>query len=213
MKLAELSLGRNEFNEALERAKEAQNIYALEVKGEFGSVKYYVKEYPTQILFSSLFLLIFGFVSYKTTKLQMIKNKIKRLKSEEKIIVELIQVVQRDTFEKKAMSMEEYGEAISHYESRLSNIIENLIELESKRAHIIHLGGADKALRSERTRVIDMIREIQKLYLKEGKIETRNYELRVQSYSKRLSEIDESLATIEANNALNGKLFKFGGKK
>ncbi|GAI95169.1 unnamed protein product, partial [marine sediment metagenome] len=49
LKLAKLSIERREFEQAYSRLKDSQLTYALEVKGEFGKLSYYVKEYPGEI--------------------------------------------------------------------------------------------------------------------------------------------------------------------
>ena len=197
LSLTILALERNEFARALERAKEAQVSYALEVKGELGTISYYVKEYPAEISLSTLFLILFVFVTYRVGRLGLINVKISKLKEDEKILNELIKVVQSDTFKAKKMSMEEYGQTMRHYEKRMAEVIEQLIELETKRAHALKFTSKEKQLKLERIRVLDLIKELQSGYLKSKNIETRAYELMLQSYHKRLGEIDESIATRE----------------
>jgi hypothetical protein len=41
-------------------------------------------------------------------------------------------------------------------------------------------------------------------YLKKKKIETRTYELKMDSFNKRLAEIEEKFATLETKKALKG---------
>ena len=115
---------------------------------------------------------------------------------------ELIKVVQNETFAKGLMSMDEYEQSMKHYEKRLSEVIEKLINLENERVHALRFTSKEGKLKMERERIIQMIKELQKSYLSEGKIETKTYELRLLSYERRIGEIDQSLATIEANNAL-----------
>ena len=57
----------------------------------------------------------------------------------------------------------------------------------------------------ERERIIELIKQIQTDYLKKGKIDSKVYELKIESYNTRIGEIDEKLATLEAKAAL-GKL-------
>jgi len=203
-KLAELSLERAEYSEAYSRAKEAQVTYALEVKGEIGKLSYYVRNNPKEISLSALFLVLLGFTGFKAGQMQLLRAKIKKLKQEEKIFQGLMKVVQIETFEKKTMSMEEYEQSMKYYETKLSEVIEQLIECESKRVHALKFSSGAVRLKQERERVIDLIKEIQKEYLKEGKMETRSYEIRLESYNKRLGEIDEQIATLEAKQALRG---------
>lgn len=43
-----------------------------------------------------------------------------------------------------------------------------------------------------------MIKSLQKDYMQDRKIETKEYELKLESYNSRLTEIDEKLALLEA---------------
>ncbi len=200
--LAGLSLSRNDFSEALTRAQQAQIAFALEIKGESANIMYYLKYKTKEVSFSALLILIFGLAGYKANKIRMIRKKIRKLREEENIIDSLIKAVQKKTFEEKKMSMEEYGDSMEYYEKRLSQIIEGLIELEEKRIQVLRFMTNEKRFRIEREKIMGMIKEIQKKYLKEKKIETRTYEIRLESYNKRLGQIDEAIATLEAKRDL-----------
>ena len=206
LKLAILSLERNEFMEALSRVKESQVTYALEVKGEIGSFSYYIKNKPKEISLSALFLILFAFTTFKVTQMQLLRNKIKKLKNEEKLFQQLMKVVQNEVFFKKTMSIEEYETSMKYYETRLSEVIEGLIECENKRIHALRFSSGQTRLKQERERLIELIKGLQKEYLKEGKIETKAYELRLESYNKRLGAIDEQFANLEAKQAMRKKV-------
>lgn len=210
LKLVILSLERGDFEQAYLRAKEAQQTYALEVKGELASIGYYLSHNKKEISLSSVFLLLFSFVTYKVSKLQSLKRKIKNLREEENILAELMKVVQNETFKEGRMSMDEYREAMDQYEDRLSKTIEKLIELETKRAYALKFTSKQKKLKIERERVIELVKGLQKSYLQEGTMETRSYELRLKSYNKRLSEIDQMFATLEAKSAMKDGAGLFG---
>ncbi len=209
LKLAKLSLERKEFLQAYKRAKDAQVTYALEVKGEFGKISYYVKENKKEIALGALFLFLFSFGTYKVSKLQILKRKIKQLKQEEKIINELMRAIQIECFREKKISMDEYETAMSQYQKKLSEVIEELIELENKRAHELKFRSKETRMKVEREKIIELIKELQSDYLQKGKIETKSYELKLESYDKRLSEIDEKIAMLEAKKALKRGLGLF----
>jgi len=204
VKLAELSMQRREFEQAYSRAKDAQLTYALEVKGEFGKVSYYLKEYPGEISLGTLFLIMFSFGTYKIDKLRRIKKKISELKNEERILNELIRVVQKECFKDKKMSMSEYETAMKEYNRKLSEVIEELIEMETKKIHVLRFTSKNKLLKIEKQRVIEMIKELQEDYLKKKKLETRTFELKMESFNKKIGEIEEKLATLEAKKAVRG---------
>src|SRR3989338_7196650 len=210
LKLALLSLERNEFEQALTRVKEARVTYALEVKGEFASLRYYLIAYPRKISFGAIFFIFFSFATFHLTRLQLLKRKIRYLQDEERILQELMRVVQIETFKEKRMSMEEYRGSMLHYEKRLSDVIGQIITLENKRAHALKFARKETRLLSERARIISLIKQLQKEYLREGKVEAKAYELKLESYNKRIGEIDEDLATLEAKKAMRkvGRYFR-----
>ena len=113
-----------------------------------------------------------------------------------------MKMVQRQCFEEKKLSMEEYDQAMMQYEGKLSETIEDKIRTETKIANLLRARGKRKALDQEKARLIELIRKAQDDYLNKNKIETRIYEGMIKSYSSRLSEVDEQLAYVEAQEAL-----------
>ncbi|MDO8459803.1 MAG: hypothetical protein Q7S74_01715 [Nanoarchaeota archaeon] len=204
LKLAKLSIERKEFEQAYKRVKDSQLTYALEVKGEFGKLSYYLKEYPKEISFGAFFLVVFSFGTFHLNKLRRIKKRIKELKEEEKILNELIRVVQNECFKEKKMSMGEYETVIKEYNSKLSKIIEEMIELETKRAQMLRFTSKTKRLKLEKEKIVDLIKELQYDYMKNKKVETRTFELKMESFNKRLAEIEEKFATLEAKKVVKG---------
>jgi len=202
LKLALLSLNRGDYEEAYSRAREAQNTYALEVKGEIGKFSYYLKNNPKEISLAGLFLIIFGFASYRVGRLQNIRRKIRKNKEEEMIINQLMKLAQEETFIKKRMEMSEYNETIDHYEKKLAHVVEELIDLENEETYALTFISKGKRWGIERNRIIDLIKKLQEDYLKRGIIQTKVYELKMQSYEKRIGEIDSQIAEQEAKEAL-----------
>jgi len=204
LELAQLSMERREFEQAYQRTKDSQLTYALEVKGEYGKISYYLKEYPKEISLGAFFLVVFSFGAYNLNKLRVIKKRIKELKEEEKILNELIKVVQNQCFKEKKMSMSEYETAIKEYNKKLSNVVEELIELETKRTQMLRFTSKTKRLKIEKEKIISMIKEMQEDYMKKKKLETRTYEFKMDSFNKRLAEIEEKFATLETKKAVRG---------
>ena len=208
LKLAELSLQREDYEEAYLRSKQALGAYALEIKGEIGKLSYYLKNNPKEISLSVLALAILCFGTYKVGKLNSLKIKIRKLKEEEFILTELIKLVQKQTFKDKKMSMEEYREAMLQYEKKMASVIEELIDAETNMAHVLKFTSQENKLKSEKGRIMELVRGLQNDYLKKGKLETHAYELKIESYNRRLGEIEEKLAEAEANQALKNARIK-----
>ena len=132
------------------------------------------------------------------------KKRIKELKEEEKILNELIKIVQNQCFKEKKMSMGEYETAMKEYNQKLSNVIEELIEMETKRANMLRFTSKTKRLKIEKEKITDLIKELQGDYMKKKNLETRTYELKMNSFNRRLAEIEEKFATLEARKAVKG---------
>ena len=91
---------------------------------------------------------------------------------------------------------------MDEYQKKLSKVIERQIELENQRIHVLKFTSKDKKLKRERGNIIKLIADVQEDYLKKRKLETGYYHLKINSYNKRLTEIDEMIATLEAKKAL-----------
>jgi hypothetical protein len=138
-------------------------------------------------------------------RLQLYRKRISILKKEEILLLELMKVVQKECFENNKMSMEEYEEAISQYEKRLGQTIQEKIETETKLANLFKVKGKSLALAEEKKKLIEMIKQLQEDYMIKGKVETRIYENMLKSYTARLGAVDEQIATAEAQSALSSE--------
>ena len=105
--------------------------------------------------------------------------------------------------------MDEYGNAMMQYETRLNIVIQDKITTETKLLHLFVLRGKEeKSLKAEAKRLKDLMKETQKQYFGGSKIETRIYENMLKSYSQRLSEVEEKLATLDAQKTLKARGLK-----
>ena len=202
--VAETAFSRGDFKLALERLKEAKLTYALETKGEFNIMRT-IKNNPLKSAGFLLGLIVFGKCSLIVGRLTYYKKKLKLLGEEEKLLLELMKVVQRECFEGSRMSMEEYGEAMNQYETRLSQAIEERVSIGSKLANMLKIKGKKKALDDEKSRLILLIKDVQDKYLNKNQIETRIYQNMIKNYSLRLSEIEEQITFLEADELFKEK--------
>lgn len=143
----------------------------------------------------SILLFLYGEYSYITYELR--KNS-----REESILIGLMKTVQRECFEEKKMSMREYGIAMQQYEQRLTEVVKNIVEFESKKSNLLKFGREEARLMEQQKRLMDMIKETQKRYMEKGDLETRIYEDKMKSFTSRLGEVEEKLAFIKAQQAL-----------
>jgi len=139
-------------------------------------------------------------------KIRIYKRKLRLLAEEEKLLLELMKVLQRDTFEKNSMSMDEYLLAMTQYEKRLGETVEDKIRIETKLSNLMKIKGKKLALKEESKRITDLIKKLQDDYMNKGKIETRIYKNMSESYTKRLTDVEEELTFLDAQ-----KVLKTGG--
>ena len=199
--LANVIFNRGDYVLAKQRINEAQSMYSYETKGEFGAV-YYARKNPIQA-FSAL-IVLFGiglFGGFMSRKLYL-SRKIKLLHREEKLLLELMQLVQGYTFKENKMSMGEYYEAMNQYESKLSRTIAERIKSEAALSSLTNLRSKKDALAIEKKRLIEMMRDLQDRYLNKGTIETKVYENMLKTYAKRLADVSEELVYMETKKML-----------
>ena len=199
--MAEVAFNRGDYLLSLSRLKEAQLTYALEVKGEF-SIIYTVKNHPLESVGTLLGLFIFSFGSSLGVRLRLYKKKFKMLMEEEKLLLELMKVVQTECFEKNRMSMEEYESAMNQYETKLSKTIADRIKVDAKISNLLKIKGKKKALIEEKKRLLEVLKQIQDDYLNKGKLETRIYQNMLKNYTARLTEVEEKATFLDAQKAL-----------
>ncbi|MEM4719803.1 MAG: hypothetical protein QXG18_03005, partial [Candidatus Pacearchaeota archaeon] len=96
----------------------------------------------------------------------------------------------------------EYQVAMAQYEQRLSQCVEEEIRTETSLAHLGKYKGKKKALTQEKERLTDLIKKTQERYLVKGDMDTRVYYSMLKSYTKRLGEVEEELASIEIKQML-----------
>ena len=206
MYLGQAAFERGDYESSIKRLEEARLTYALETKGEF-NLFYVVKNNPLESFGVLLGAIFVTFSSSLMLRYRLYKRKLKNLEEEEKLLLELMKTVQRETFENSHFSMGAYREAMFQYETKLSQVIEDKIETETKLASLFKIRGRERALKGEKEKLYNLVKELQKDYLQKGKIETRVYENMLKIYSTRIVEIEEKLVYLEAKQILHKKYF------
>jgi len=199
--IGETAYARGDYALALERLKEAKLTYAAEAKGEF-NLAYYIKNHPLKVLGIILSFIVLSLIIIFTARFVIYKKKLKMLKEEEILLLELMKVIQRECFEKNRMSMEEYEAAMNQYERKLGLVIEDGIRIGTKLSNMFKIRAIRNALDEEKKKLVLLIKKLQDDYLNKNKIETRVYENMLRSYTTKLSEVQEQIAFIDAGDAL-----------
>ncbi|MEM2138470.1 MAG: hypothetical protein QW568_05260, partial [Candidatus Anstonellaceae archaeon] len=200
---------RGDYQGAAQRLGDAELTYALETAQGF-SIYSFFKAYAIQILAGLAMLGLITTIVFIDIRFWTIDNELSQLSKEEEIVLGLIKEVQQEYFEQGKLSTEEFYSSIEQYEGRLAKIVQRKIELDTSRRNYFTFGGKNVRLRAERQRLEQLIAELQRAYLEQGKIETRVYEKRMNSYISRLSEIEEALAIDDADARIKKSRRLFG---
>jgi hypothetical protein len=201
--LAETIFKRGDYVSALAKLKEAEVMFLLETKGKF-NLYYQIKNNPVKSTGIFALVAFLSFSTFMVGKRTYLKRKIKMLNKEEELILQLMKVVQRETFEEARLSMNEYLEAMQQYEKMLGESIKKRIRAESQLNNLMKFKGKKKSLEMEKSRITEMIKGLQDDYLNKGTIETRVYQNMLKTYAAQLSKVQEELVNLDARKALKG---------
>ncbi len=202
--LAKIAIDRGEFRKALDVLKEAHLTYSIETKGAI-NYGFFMLQNSTPIslgLASGLVFFILGVILIKRITL---KKTIKTLEDEEKLLLELIKDAQVKCFVEGKISMSEYVDTMSQYETKYSQAIEKTIEAKNELMNQISFKTRITKLKEERERILEEIKNNQSLYFEKGLIETRAYQAKMNSLTKRLNEIEKDITYHEATKTIRTK--------
>ncbi|MDD3160026.1 MAG: hypothetical protein PHQ98_03600, partial [Candidatus ainarchaeum sp.] len=144
-----------------------------------------------------LFVVVLIYVGILFAKFSYFTNKLKTRESESDLLLTLIQGVQKQCFVDKSLSINEYYDALSQFETRLVEVSEVGIEYETKKSNLFKLKSSISRLKKEKAALLDKIKKTQQQYFELGLIETRIYEARTKSLTKKLSQLEEEIVSKE----------------
>jgi len=197
--LAETALQREDYEIAAERIEDAEFTYNLETKGEF-SILYTIRNNPLQSLFIVFSFILLTLFTTRVYRLTRVNFELRRISKEQNILQQLIKTAQREAFEKKTISMGQYTTTVKQYEERANTGLQREVELESTKAFLLNPFVNKYDL--EKKRLLNLIREIQDEYIIQKKQDTRSYRTKIESYYKRLSEVEGKAVIKEAKAAV-----------
>ena len=201
LSLAQLAFQRGDYALALSRLKEAELTYSLETKGELNLIIFALANLDKIILITilgilAIFLFSLGFGMIK------IDTQLKQLNQENGLILTMIADTQRKSFVENKISLGEYYDALNQFEKRIAEVSEKIIQLTTRKTNILTFSTQSTKLKKERRSLIDLVKDTQKQYFTLGLIETRLYQTKVQSLTKRLSEVDEQIVTNDLTKTI-----------
>lgn len=201
LSLASLAFSRGEYALALERLKEAELTYSLETKGEFNPVVWAIANID-RIILMAIMLILSGYMFFTGIKLWFLKHKLKDLDSENNLLLNLIQDLQKRAFIENKMSMGEYYDALVQFEKRLARVSQDIINYTTKKNNTLSFKSPITRLSQEKKGLLGTIKETQGLYFNKGLVETRIYRTKIDSLTKRLAVVEQNLVSNELQKTL-----------
>ncbi|MEK6848018.1 MAG: hypothetical protein AABX65_00100, partial [Nanoarchaeota archaeon] len=212
MNLAQAAFEREDFIAAIRRAKDAELSIVLETKGKINIVKFII-DYWWPLLVALIILSTFGYLIKKKLALILISRRLEDLKREEATITDLMRETQEKYYNLKRINTPEYHKAMYNYEKRLSEVSQLIPKLRSKRVGIIKISNEIRNLREENQNVVNLIKQLQDNYYAKQSIPRKIYLTKMGEYKTRITEIETSIAVLEAKLAKKEKLEEIAAKE
>jgi len=200
--LAQSAFDRGDYVLALERANDAKVTLTLETLGRFNLINFIQRYWEILIVIAIILAFIAYFISL-CLRYFLIKGRLKFLRKEKKIILGLIEQTQYDCFQENKIGMDEYKDIVIHYDYRMNTITKNMIELETKKSKLFKVFLTEyNRLMMEKDHIVTLMKEVQTAYLRDGTVEARSYYNKMDTYHKRLAEIEERLINMQAEKEM-----------
>ncbi|HLC65315.1 MAG TPA: NEW3 domain-containing protein, partial [Candidatus Nanoarchaeia archaeon] len=208
--LAAKAFEREDFDTALQRAKDAQLLLVLETKGKI-NILWFLSTYRWAILIGILVAGLTTFVTYRSLKVSIINQRLKNLTREEDAIQSLIKEAQFKHFKEGTMSAETYKHLVAQYETRMNKIKHLRVELRIKRVAVAKKEKEVTILEKEEKEILGLMKEAQEDYLVRGKLSKQKFGEIYEADRARLAEIEGEREALEER--MRRKKFPPMGKK
>ena len=188
--LALKALEREDFETALERAKEAQLVSILELKGKI-NILWFITFYWWAIIIGAIILLVSSFVIYKKLILTIIAQRLKNLSKEEISLESLKKEAQYNHLKEGSISSAEYHKLMAHYETRLNKIKLIKTKLSSKRVGILKTEQEIENIEREEKELYELMKKVQMDYFENKSLSRNKFKEIYGPDRSRLAEIQE----------------------
>ncbi|MHA1865481.1 MAG: hypothetical protein ACTSWZ_03155, partial [Candidatus Heimdallarchaeaceae archaeon] len=206
--LAQKAFDREDFETALERAKEAKISLILETKGRINII-WFLKTYWWAVILSLAAISVLLFFMYKKLMLKIYSERLKNLAVEETSIRSLIEETQKSYMVDKEISSITYHKLMMQYQTRLAKIEQIRAKLKHKRISLLKTEQQILNLKKEEKEIYDLIKKIQTEYYEKRIISRNKFLLAHQSYLTALADIDEERELLKERIEKKKKMKKY----
>ena len=194
--LALKAFEREDFETALQRAKDTQLTYILETKGKI-NILWFLSKYWWAVILGIIIVLITSFLIYKKLILSMIGQRLKNLAKEEVSIGSLMKEAQFKQMKGSSTSSTENQKIMSQYESRLNKIKHIGAKLRNKRIGIIKTEQELDNIEREEKELIELMKKAQTDYLQKGTLSKAKFLEIYESDKSRLADVEEEKEVLK----------------
>ncbi|MBS3119532.1 hypothetical protein J4475_01785 [Candidatus Woesearchaeota archaeon] len=205
LELAWTAFERGDFQTAIERARDAELILALETRNKV-SAAWLVQNYWWAMLLGIGGLTAAGYILYRKAMIYFTIMTQKRLAMEELSILSLLEELQKKRFKEGSISAEEYEQRLSQFDSQLNRIKQQRARLRHRRVGLVRKEEELRNLRKEEEEMQRYIQILQKDYLESGLISQRQFRQLYASDKERMVELQEEEEVLKEQ--LKGSRFR-----
>lgn len=190
--LINLAIGameREDFDAALQRAKDAKVAVAVEA-GNITPISFILKYWwiiPLVILFVSTA----GFFSFRAYSKLSISQKLSDLDAEEHSLLQTLRDAQRKYYQQKGGDKSSFLSTMDLCKEKMARLRQKRINLRHRKIQMLKPQQVQKDLEEERQDVDRLVRELQTKFFVKQEISKSWYEEQEKVYQARLAEIDE----------------------
>jgi hypothetical protein len=183
---------RGDYDAALDRAKSAESILLISIKGNFLA---YLRANWTWIVIIFAFIIITSLILYRYKAKTDLSERIKDLNKEETTIRERMAAAQSKYFSGK-MANFDYAAIMKHDNERISKIEKERTNLRNQRIRILEPRKISSELADESQEVKTKIMALQEKYYRQRSINEDEYNSQYNILNTRLSEIFREKASL-----------------
>jgi len=194
--LAELAFEREDFETALQRAKDAQLLLVFETKGRV-NLLWFLANYWWAVILGTIAIIVALYFLYKLLAVSIINQRLKNLRKEDEALYMLIEETQAAYFKKGIISADDYRRNMRQYETRLHKVHQLQAKLRNKKIGIRHIEQEIKNLYNEATDLQKSIRRVQDDYLKKKTITRGAFLEAYESYKSRLAQVEDERSALQ----------------
>lgn len=192
--LAKAAFERGDYTRAEERGNNGLLAYVIETSSP--SLWRFLSRHWIILVMSMIMMVPSSWIIRRRIYVAWIKKRLKTLGIEEREVKKLMKKLQKEHFERKAITKSEYHRAMYSYEKRLADIQRLKARLSSKLTGFLGPQRILEGLKKEEERIKEMMKDTQMKYFQLGSISRRSYIETMHVLEEELLEIRKEIKNL-----------------